>query len=162
MKALLEKYFAGNTTLEEEAKLQAYFRSGQVEEELKQYQPLFQLFDHEREVTVSDDFDKKLQAKLDSPAKVVRLRSWQRTLLRVAAVGAVLLASYFAFRSMQPAPEAPVATTIDWSKYEITDEQLALEETKKALRLVSAKLNKGKRKTIEEVSKTEKITKYLN
>lgn len=162
MKDLLEKYFEGKTSLEEEAQLKSYFRSGQVEESLKQYQPLFQLFEKEQEVALPADFDQKLMARLDSQPRIFNLHTWQRRLLRIAAIGAVLLAAYFAFHTTDTAPAPVAATAIDWSKYEITDEQQALEETKKALRLVSEKLNRGKHKTIKEVSKAEKLTKYLN
>lgn len=38
---LLEAYFEGNTTLQEEATLRAYFSSAEVAPNLQQYQPLF-------------------------------------------------------------------------------------------------------------------------
>lgn len=158
MKDLLKKYFDGSTSLEEEAKLKSYFRSEKVEDELKHYQPLFQFLDSEQVAGVSNDFDEKLFEKMDSEAKIVRIGNWRRNLLRVAAVGAVLLAAYLTFR---PTPPAATATEIVWKNYEITDEKLALEETKKALLLLSAKLNKGKSKASEKVSKTE-VTRYLN
>ena len=157
MKELLEKYFDGNTSLEEERKLKQYFRSAKVDEEMKPFGPLFQAIDNEQVEGVSDEFESNLFAKLDEGAKVVRMNSWRRNILRIAAVGAVLLAAYFALR-----PTPAQVQEIAWEKYEVTDEELALEETKKALMLLSSKLNRGKNKTAKEVSKTEKVTKYLN
>ena len=156
MKYLIDKYFDGKTSLEEERKLKDYFRSGQVENELKQYAPLFQVFENEQVSGVSPGFDERLFAKLNEETKVVKMNSWRKNALRIAAVGAVVLAAYFTMKPTAPPPK------IAWEKYEITDEKMAVEETKKALLLLSSKLNRGKKKTIEEVSKTEKVTKYLN
>jgi len=41
IKQLLEKYWAGNTSLEEERALKAFFSEDAIPEELKKYQPLF-------------------------------------------------------------------------------------------------------------------------
>ncbi|MCC6726384.1 MAG: hypothetical protein IT258_17890 [Saprospiraceae bacterium] len=161
MKALLEKYFDGETSLEEEAQLRAYFNSEAVDDELKMYQPLFQHFTQEHEQALPDDFDERLFQQLEpAEAKVVKMRTWPRQLLRIAAVGAVLLVAMVAI--WKPNPTQPLQASIDWSKYEITDEQKAYEETVKALRLVSSKLNKGKHKASEEMEKMEKVGKYLN
>ncbi len=159
MTALIEKYFAGNTSLDEEATLKTYFNSGQVDTSHKQYQPLFQFFENEKDVELSADFDKKLFEKIDGGgAKIIQMRSWQRKLMRVAAVAIVLFGAYLFFNK----PINPEPPTVDWSAHEINDEQLAYEETVKALRLLSSKLNKGKNKTKQEVAKAEPVTKYLN
>lgn len=157
MKELLEKYFNGETSIEEENQLKEYFRSEQVGDEMKAFAPLFQAFENESVEKVSSDFDERLFEKMGEESKVVRINTWRKTLMRIAAVGAVLLASYFI---MQQPPEN--TSEIAWEKYEITDEDLAFEETKKALMLLSSKLNRGKSKASKEVSKAEKVTKYLN
>jgi hypothetical protein len=160
MKALLEKYFDGETSLEEEAQLRAYFKGEAVDDELRVYQPLFQHFVQEQGVALSNDFDDKLLQKLGAnEAKVVQMRNWPKQLLRIAAVGAVLLIAMVAI--WKPQPPAQQAS-IDWSKYEITDERQAYEETLKALRLVSSKLKKGTEKATHEVEKMEKVGKYFN
>jgi len=51
---LLEAYFEGNTTLTEEAKLSAYFTSGDVASHLQAYQALFTGFE-----TARDEVSKK-------------------------------------------------------------------------------------------------------
>ena len=159
---LVEKYFEGATNLEEEGKLKDYFNSDEVKDSLKQYQPLFQYFEQEKAQHVSADFDNKLFEKIESAgAKIVPMRTFRRRLMRVAAVAAVLLGAYmFLQEPVGPPDNGPVA--IDWSAHEINDEQLAYEETVKALRLLSSKLNKGKNRTAVEVAKAEPVTKYLN
>jgi hypothetical protein len=159
MKNLIEKYFEGETSLREEAELRRYFNSGNVEESLRQYEPLFRHFENEREWGLSDEFDQKLLAKLEGGARIVPMRNWQRTWLRVAAMGAVLIGAFFYLqRPVLPAQQQ----AINWEKYEITDEKAAYEETVKALKLLSSKLNKGSKKAAEEVEKVEKVSKYFN
>ena len=158
MTSLIEKYFAGKTSLKEETRLNTYFNSAEVETAHLQYQPLFQYFENEKGIQVSADFDRKLFGKMGGGAKIIPMRSWQRKLMRVAAIAVVLLGAYLFFNK----PVTPDRPTVDWSAYEISDEQLAYEETVKALKLLSAKLNKGKKKTKQEVAKAEPVTKYLN
>lgn len=160
MKALIEKYFEGETTLEEEAQLRQYFNSGEVDEALKEFQPMFRFFASEQKTTVSEGFDEALLQKLQPEAKLVQLRSWPRQLLRIAAVGAVLVAAMIFLRKPNGGPSQQAA--VDWSKYEITDEQVAYDETVKALRLLSSKLHKGSKKATDEVEKMEKVGKYFN
>lgn len=45
---LIEKYFEGQTTLEEEAQLNSYFTSDKVASHLEQYRPVFQYFSEQR------------------------------------------------------------------------------------------------------------------
>ena len=47
---LLEKYFEGETTISEEKELKTYFSSDEIAQNLKQYQPLFGYFTHEKDV----------------------------------------------------------------------------------------------------------------
>lgn len=156
---LIEKYFKGETSLEEETELISYFNSGQTKPNHQAYQPLFQYFKKQQEVEVSNGFDKKLFEKIENQgAKVIQMRSFTRRLMRVAAVAVVFLAAYLFFNK----PAEPAPPVVDWSAYEIHDEQLAYEETVKALRLLSSKINKGKKKTVDEVSKSEPVSKYLN
>jgi hypothetical protein len=48
MELLIEKYFEGLTTLEEERIIREYFQGQNIPEELKVYQPMFQFFALER------------------------------------------------------------------------------------------------------------------
>ncbi|MCF8246577.1 MAG: hypothetical protein K9J37_17130 [Saprospiraceae bacterium] len=162
MKALIEKYFEGETSLEEEARLRDYFNSGEgVAEDLREFQPLFQHFSTERDRGLSDDFDEALFQKMDLPdTKVVRMNTRPRHLLRIAAVGAVLVGAMF-FLQKNNSTHAQQAS-IDWSKYEIKDEKIAYEETVKALKLLSNKLNKGTKRAGEEMKELEKVGKYFN
>ena len=53
IKILIEKYFEGLTSLDEEQQLRDYFRQENVPQELEMYKPLFQYFVSEREACAS-------------------------------------------------------------------------------------------------------------
>lgn len=153
----MEKYFRAETSLEEETALRAYMLSEELGEDLRQYRPLFQFFEEEKENSLSSDFEGKLLAEMDRPAKLVRINSRRRQLLRVAALAAVLTGAYLLLPVQQHRQQA-----IDWSKYEVTDEQQAYEETMKALELLADKLGKGAKTTTRSMAETRKVAKYLN
>lgn len=156
---LIDAYFAGTTTLEQEEQLKAYFHSDEVAQSHKKYSPLFKFFEAEKTLEVSPAFEENVMKKIKQEAKVVSMRGWKGRMLRVAASVAVLLGAYL---FLQPPPSSNPPMAIDWKAYEINDEQMAYEETVKALKILSAKLNKGKNKTASGVSKAEPVTKYLN
>ena len=123
---LLERYFAGNSTLAEERDLQTYFRdTADVPPELVSYAPLFAYWDRERQVS----------APL---RKVTRRRNWRRTLLAVAAALLLLLAVRGTYLWQQPSLTTfPVAERqpVDWSRHEITDRAEAARTLRAALSL---------------------------
>ena len=67
---LLEKYFRAETTLDEEARLRSYILSDEVADDLRQYRPLFQFFEEEKEHSLSEGFEEKLLAEMQQPAKL--------------------------------------------------------------------------------------------
>ena len=122
--ALVERYFAGQTTLAEERTLAAYFAGGEVAEELRQYTPLFAYWQQQRTII--------------APAKAPTRRRLPRALLAVAAALLLLLVANVVHRQQQPAlTNFPVAERqpVDWSRYEVTDKDEALRILKTALQL---------------------------
>ena len=124
--ALLERYFAGETTLAEERDLQIYFRdAADVPPELASYAPLFAYWDRERQVSAP-------------PRKATRRLNWQRALLAVAAALLLLLAVRGTYLWQQPnLTTFPVAERqpVDWGRYEITDRAEAARTLRAALTL---------------------------
>lgn len=130
IESLLDKYFDGETTLAQERELQEYFTSPDVAQHLEQYRPMFGYFAKEKE----QRFDGTLPLK-PRKRKVV---AW----LSVAASVAVLLGvGTFAYNNLgsQAAPN-------DLGTYD--NPELAMQETQKALDLLSGHFNKG----VESVS----------
>ncbi len=153
-KHLLDRYFLGETTLEEEQQLRAYFRAGDVHPDLAIYPPLFTYWDEAAEITAP-----------------VRIRPVRRRFpvrwLSVAAAAAMLLFglnTWFAPATVinggfpiaeaqaQPAP-------IDWSKYEVTDPEEAYLILRGALKTASTELNRGTRITLRELEGMGRVLK---
>ena len=53
IEALLEKYWEGDTSIEEERLLKSYFASNEVDDSLRQFKPLFQVFREEQTIQFS-------------------------------------------------------------------------------------------------------------
>lgn len=142
--ALLERYFQGDTTLEEERILNDYFQQAEVHSSLREYSPLFCFFKEERSRVLPQTF-----AFHHKP--VFRLR-----FMRYAAqAAAVLLLMFGLYKLYMPAPAAPAATSaaIDWSKYEPETPEEAFRVTRSAVLRLSAELNKGAAAAAKEVDK---------
>ncbi|HNP19399.1 MAG TPA: hypothetical protein PKL31_13260 [Fulvivirga sp.] len=143
---LLEKYWEGETSLEEEKELKDYFASGEVEARFNSVAPLFNYYKEEANVGLDTFFDERMIAKLEKtetkrkvqkPGRMVELFS---NIAKVAAVGLiVIVAGYFIRQEMKKDEIKPYLTdTFD-------DPQKAFEETKKALELISRNFNKGRK-----------------
>ena len=92
---LMERYWQGETTLQEEAILRNFFsqpENSDIPESLRKYRPLFDL---EKEEPLGDDFDARILGMIeeeDQPkAKVVTLTSRLMPLFKAAAIVAILL-----------------------------------------------------------------------
>jgi hypothetical protein len=138
IKQLVNKYWEGSTTLEEEAQLRAYFNGTQVDPRLKNVQPLFVFFKQEQ------------QRKSQRPLRLWEMLRPKRHWGLVAASVALLIA-IGVWYSGQQAPEPTVNLAVNQAKglekdtYE--DPQKAFEEAKEALMRLSKGLNKGVEKT---------------
>ena len=93
---LLERYWNGETTLEEEDILRTFFSQIDIPAEMEQYRPLFLYEQVERKSSVlGDDVDDKILALIDEPASVkahtVTLAARLMPLFRAAAIVAIIL-----------------------------------------------------------------------
>ena len=70
---LLERYWAGETSLEEEACLRAWFAKGDIPEHLQADRIWFDYLKEEREVHLDDDFDTRILSVVERP--VVKLNA---------------------------------------------------------------------------------------
>jgi hypothetical protein len=162
IKGLLDKYFDGETSLQEEKQLQGYFRGADIHPSLQSYQPMFQLFDAEREFKLDATFDARLLKQLrqleQPPARIVQLRVW---IARAAAVLMLAAGVWWLLPKLQPVPEAQVAEAIDWSKYEPETVEEAYQILKTSLTKVSVELNGGAEKAANEVMKVKKLNEVF-
>lgn len=93
---LLERYWACETTLEEEAILRAFFSQAEVPASLAQFKPLFAYMHEEGKAEVlGEEFDEKVLSQIEPQTehktKVVSLQSRLMPLFKSAAVVAIFL-----------------------------------------------------------------------
>jgi hypothetical protein len=147
MQELLQRYYDGDTTLEEEAWLKQYLA---------------------KHPETADPASALLMADLHTAAGVRKLPPGKRILRAPAlwattAVAASIVA-FFCLRNDVPAQEitlSPLKARLLVSpevKGEIKDEELALEQARKALNYVSTQLNKG----IQSMEHLEKVETSLD
>ena len=87
---LLERYWQGETPLQEEAILRNFFSQPDIPESLRKFQALFTL---EKEETLGDDFDERILGMIEEEpkAKIVTLTSRLMPLFKAAAIVAIIL-----------------------------------------------------------------------
>ncbi len=149
---LLDKYWAGDSSLLEETQLREFFSGTNIPDDLKSYQPLFQFFQLEQDKNLNGDFDQRLIQELKSSenpkSKVRRLPYY---LMRIAAAGLLLFSIYFVNQQWNQNFYTQVSTE------EMTPEEV-YAQTKQALLLVSAKMSKGTSLANDGMSKINKAT----
>ena len=133
---LLEKYFSGLSTLEEERELKELFRRDDVPEHLKSYKELFSGIDQNSALSGPSDemLDEWLGLDEEETAADSRksLRFWNGR-LAIAAALALILATTFLFLN-----NSGMMNT--YSQEEVN---IAYDQTKKVLGFISAKMNTG-------------------
>ncbi len=121
IETLLDKYFDGDTTLQEEKILQNYFLTKDVPEHLEQYKAMFAYFAQ----------NKKETAPKDLPIKSKNTTWFKNAWIGRVAVVLLLFALAYTF----------IPKGI--SDAEKKEAQIAFLQTQKALELISKNLNKG-------------------
>ena len=122
IETLLNKYFEGETTCEEERRLRRFFAEGLVPEHLEVYRPMFAFF--EAEMPELAPFEKKTKT----------VRQYLTYSLSAAAAAILLLVGISGiYRHLSPAPANYVI--IDGKEY--TDVHLIREQAMVAFRDVS-------------------------
>lgn len=150
MKELLNKYWEGQTSLEEERELRDYFSKGSVAPEHEMYRSIFNTFEDENAMEMNAEFD--AFAKLtpeEQPVDSSKLRVLKG--IGIAAGLAALLAVGSHYIGSTSA-----STAVD--TYD--DPKEAYYATVQALQLVSTKLNNGREnlKPLEEINnKKDKV-----
>lgn len=113
---LLERYWSGETTLEEEQILRSFFSQPDVPAEMAKYRSLFLYEQTEPKTDVlGDDFDERILSMIDEQpavrARVVTLRQRLAPLFKAAAIVAIILTlSNAAQVSFMPKEQVTVST----------------------------------------------------
>lgn len=155
VRKLLEQFYEGQTTLEEEQWLETFFASATVPEELLPDRALFQSLAATTDpIRVPDDLNRKILKTIDrEERKEVRTRRISVVSLSGLAAGLLALVAVYLFLLRTDGPELMAGQ--QWEDtYE--DPLAAYEEAKKTLAYVSSKLNvgTGELENFQQVSRT--------
>jgi len=137
IKQTIDKYFDGQTSLQEEKELKKYFSSDNIDTEFLPYKNMFKYFSSEK--TIQSEKKIVLQRKYNT-------KKW---FSMVASVVVLLSIGFF------------MQQTEDLGTFD--DPEIAFIETQKALYLIAENINKGKEKTyiLQEYQNT-KNTIFIN
>jgi hypothetical protein len=141
MEDLLKKYWACETTLEEEKQLREYFGGNNLPDQWKDTAALFQYFEETKKKSLNDlAFESQVIHNIRAPKKGRLVRLAYNTMRIAAGLAVVLAATWFIRNEIREATPQAVVDTYD-------DPKLAFEETKKALLMISKSFGTAEEQT---------------
>jgi hypothetical protein len=145
IKQILQLYFNGESTLEDEKRLEAYFNAGDVADELKEYAGFFggisELAGKADDPTIEDDImDYILE---NEHQEKTRYRSMWKIVTGIAAAIIIVLGGFLFYQQQQ---QQPFKDTFD-------DPDVAYAYAKQTMQYVSGKYSQG----LAELSNFEKL-----
>ncbi len=128
---LLSKYWNCETSLEEEQQLREYFKGGDIPEQWKERAALFRYFEENKKKTLSDvAFDAAVMQNVQPQKKGKLVKLFYNSMRIAAGIAVLVMAVWFVRKEVRVTTPPEVVDTYD-------DPQLAFEETKKALLMIS-------------------------
>lgn len=155
VRALLDRYFAADTSAAEEAALHDYFRKGPVDPRLAAHAAWFDYLRLAREQQLPAGWQGQLH-----PYRP-RLRPWRMAAAIAAALLLLLLALSGIYRLPSSATTKPVAS-IDWSHYEVEDPQEAARILNASLRKAGDGLRTGGSEAGRELQRLERLVEPID
>ncbi len=152
IEALLNKYWEGESSLEDEAQLKSYFGSNNVHPDHEDYKDLFVFFGEESGLTSSLNLESGTKL-LNSTTPVAKTISLTRRLMSVAAIGIVLFSAFWLYQST----EDNIKGTNSAYVHEVEDAEEALRITKDALAFLSVKFDKSSNTIHDNVKKIKAV-----
>ena len=157
IRKMLDRFYQGETTLEEEKLLLGYFSSTKVPEELIPDKDLFLSFGSGDEtISVPADLNKKIIATIDQvEKKAIRTHRISIFSLSGLAAGLLVMIAVYLFYVRYDSKELIASTQIT-DTYD--DPMEAYEEAKRTMAYVSSKLNSG----TSELKHVQQVTKSVD
>lgn len=150
---LLEKYWSCETSLEEEKQLREFFGGRAIPESLKETAALFRFFESEKSKSLNENFEPSVTKELRQRrgGKIISMVSLSNIARIAAGILVVVVATFFIRQEVRKSYPKELQDTY-------TDPQMAFEETKKALMMISGSFGKaqheaGKIKMFNEAEK---------
>ena len=144
---LLDRYFAAETSLEEESILQSFFSQKEIPSGMEKYRDLFVFRQEEQQTVLGEDFDNRILKMVEGQpqtivkARQISLSQRRMPLFKAAAVVAVFLslgqAAQFSLGEDRAEDE------INYANYKDTyeDPSVAYDKVESALQLVGESFN---------------------
>lgn len=168
IKALLEKYWQAETTLEEEQRLAGYFRRPEIDPSLEEFRSLFVWREEEAQFSPGEGFDQRLLQRIGAttgdPARTVHRFSFG-----YSAAAAVLLCVVISFFLMVSGPRSVAVRSVAANppsmpaglevkavaeiKDTYDDPQKALSAIRHALLIASTGISKGRHITQKNITR---------
>ena len=145
IKSLLEKFWEGNTSLDEERELKEYFRNTSVGENTPD-EIYFRMLLENDQKKLDHSFDEEVIRKIHSIKKTIPM--WNGWLSRAVMILAVGGSAIMIWVLSTDNPVQPPVNKIAAEQKVDPEVTKAYEQTRQALMLVSSKLNKGKEQTM--------------
>ncbi len=139
---LLEKYFQGQTSIDEEKQLRKYFLQPNVDETLLQFKPIFVFFEQESQSSAPETI-KNFEPR-------VKIRLLRNKYLALAAAAVVVLAISFSWFTRETTEEITFPT------------EKELQVAQKYLNLGFNNFNKAYSKTEQLMAKTDLVESQVN
>ena len=160
---LLDRYFEGHSSLEEEQQLRHYFTETEVAEELLMYQAIFQVLQSEQAIQLPESFEASFLELIKNqgtgtPVRSIRrpFRSW------LASAAAIAILVFGLAWVLQPQiANTETASSIDWSQYEPDNPEEAIEYYKQAMLKLGAALNNGASKAGHNIKHVEEVGQFF-
>ena len=152
LEKLLDKYIEGSSTDEEEAVLREQLKKPGLADDLKPLADLFAFYESEKSAAPLDAlFDRQLLKRIEKTENPARLGLLWKMAGIAAAILMIVSLSYVAFNE-EPLPAVAEDT--------YTDPKKAFEETKKALMMLSSRLNEGTRQ-VEKLETFQEVQEEI-
>ena len=159
---LLDKYWAGETSLNEEAQLRDYFSGTDIAESHRPFAEVFVYQNKIAQATLPDDFEAEILKEIANQHSravvkpITRIRKW---LAVAAAVLFLLTAGIFFLKTPSSSNELAEIPhlIINGEVYYPASEEEAYELTRQALLLVSSKMNKEPKASIKSLKNIKNI-----
>lgn len=155
---LLEKYYRGETSTGEEDLLRRFFEGTDIPEHLEAEQAMFRYFTGQRAAVragLEDQLENMVHRQESKPSVEGRGKRWRRYYW-VSGIAAVIIILLGIFLDLKMGRHTGLVVRKD--TYE--DPYLAYAEAKKALYLVSEKMNTG-RESLKNLEKLDEGVQYM-
>lgn len=169
---ILEKYWAGESSLQEEQEIRAYFAKGDIADEHKALAPMFGLFSLQRDESYDKDLTSVLESTMtnssgeassdiEAPTNSAKVFQLRKFIMAAAAVLAIVMTAVIVMNqdSGQDSVETP-AYAMSSNKIILDgsdDSEEALKVTREALAFLSGKLKKNGKKVNSGIQNLDKI-----